>query len=128
MSSPSLLAILDDLAAETKDLQRLLPGLTTSEWELPTPAEGWAIRDQVSHLAFFDRAAVSAATEPEKFRADAFDLLALGSGFPDDVARRYRDVPGVDLSAWFRTARSELLDVFAGLDGKLRVPWFGPDM
>ena len=33
-----------------------------------TPAEGWAVRDQVSHLAWFDDAARTAATDPDAFR------------------------------------------------------------
>ena len=39
--------LIADLRAETADLERLLrPGV----WDLPTPAEGWSVRDQITHL------------------------------------------------------------------------------
>jgi hypothetical protein len=45
-------------------LRALLAGLDDAGWEIDTPATGWAIRDQVSHLAHVDEAAVRSATEP----------------------------------------------------------------
>jgi uncharacterized protein (TIGR03084 family) len=120
--------LVSDLAEETGELVDLLHGLSASEWELPTPAEGWTIRDQVSHLAFFDEAAVIAITEPDRFRREAKALLSLGPDFPDRVAERFHDVPVADLSEWFRASRAELLMVLGEVDGNARVPWYGPDM
>jgi uncharacterized protein (TIGR03084 family) len=128
MMSVTLPELLADLAAETRAVDDLLAVLTSAQWELETPAKGWAIRDQVSHLAFFDESAVLAATEPDRFRIEAAELLALGPSFPDEVATRYRQLPSEELTHWFRSARADLLRVFAGLDGKTRAPWFGPDM
>jgi uncharacterized protein (TIGR03084 family) len=128
MTGDVLGSLLQDLAAESGLIEDLLMGLEASDWELATSAPGWAIRDQVSHLAFFDQAAVSAATQPDQFRVDAAELLSLGACFPDIVAERYRSMPSVELRTWFRAARTDLLEVFAELDGKARVPWFGPDM
>jgi uncharacterized protein (TIGR03084 family) len=128
MTSLALKDLLDDLAAESQVVEDLLLSLQATDWELPSAAAGWAIRDQVSHLAFFDEAAVAAATEPDRFRLEAAELLALGDGFPDEVARRHRHLLAEDLLGWFRSARVELLAVFTGLDAKARVPWFGPDM
>lgn len=120
--------LLSDLVAETAVLDDFLAGLAINDWETPTPAAGWAVRDQVSHLAFFDEAAVLAATDPDKFRADASRLTALGPDFPDVIAERFRTTPVTELNAWFRAARLELITTFASLDGKARVPWYGPDM
>ena len=122
---PSLLA---DLAAETAVVDDLLSTLTSEQWDHGTPAAGWSVRDQVSHLAFFDDAAVLAATDPETFRRDADALLALGPQFPDVVAERFRTMPIAELAIWFRTARVELMGVLGALDGRARVPWFGPEM
>jgi uncharacterized protein (TIGR03084 family) len=123
-----LSALLADLGAETRVVQELLTGLADHDWERPTPAQGWAVRDQVSHLAYFDAAAVIAATEPDRFRAEAAELLALGHGFPDEVAGRYRQLPPAALFEWFSGARAQLLATFGSLDPKTRVPWYGPDM
>ena len=50
--------LLDDLEDEYADTRRLVAGLgpTDPGWDLATPAQGWAVRDQISHLAFFDEA------------------------------------------------------------------------
>ena len=87
---PGLLA---DLAAETQVTEDLLVPLGAAAWDRATPAPGWAVRDQVSHLAYFDDAATLAAADPDRFRADAAGLMALGSAFPDEIARRYRGMP-----------------------------------
>ncbi|RJS47913.1 TIGR03084 family protein [Nocardioides cavernaquae] len=128
MKMSTLHQLLSDLVAETAVLDDLLAGLRDDEWETATPAEGWAVRDQVSHLAFFDEAAVVAATNPERFRTDAERLKALGPNFPDVVAAGFQETPVSELNTWFRNARSELIATFAKLDGKARMPWFGPDM
>jgi uncharacterized protein (TIGR03084 family) len=128
--SPALLAgLLDDLVAETEVLTALLAPLDDPAWELPTPAPGWAIRDQVSHLAYFDDAATLAATDPGRFRAETAALTgSLGAGFSDQIARRYRQVPAAELRDWLRRARAEYVRVLGGLDARTRLPWYGPDM
>jgi uncharacterized protein (TIGR03084 family) len=121
-------ALLADLLAETRVLQDMVDGLDAKGWDLPTPARGWAIRDQISHLAYFDEAATLAAVDPERFRVEAAELTAGGPGFSDEVAARYRALPTTDVGDWFRGARRELASVFADLDPGARLPWYGPDM
>ncbi|HEU5156540.1 MAG TPA: TIGR03084 family metal-binding protein [Streptosporangiaceae bacterium] len=123
----SMVELVEDLRAETLDLERLLAPLSDTAWDAPTPAAGWAVRDQVSHLAWFDDAAVQAVTAPEEFRAAAAEMQAGGMS-PDDIAARYRALPVAELRAWFSAARSRLLDVFAGVDATARIAWYGPDM
>lgn len=120
--------LLTDLVAETREVSDLVTVLPEADWELPTPAPGWAIRDQISHLAFFDQAAVLAMTQPDQFRAEAAALLASGDDFPDRLALRYRSMPSTRLSTWFREARADLVQVADGRDPRDRTPWYGPDM
>jgi hypothetical protein len=61
--------LLTDLTTEAAVVDEMLAGLDVDGWERPTVAEGWAIRDQISHLAFFDEAAMLAAGDPDRFRA-----------------------------------------------------------
>jgi len=117
-----------DLADESKALRTLLVGLDADGWDLPTPAAGWAVRDQISHLAYFDDQALLSATEPETFQAELEKLLANGGLSTEAVAEAHRDLPGSALLAWFDTSRARLISVFAGLDGSKRVPWYGPPM
>ncbi|MGE5289347.1 MAG: TIGR03084 family metal-binding protein [Micromonosporaceae bacterium] len=117
-----------DLTAETRALVTILKPLDDASFDRPTPAAGWAIRDQVSHLAYFDEAAIAAASDPERFRAEAAGLMARGAGSTDEIARRYHAMPPPELLAWFRDARARFVSVFGSLDAKTRLPWYGPDM
>jgi uncharacterized protein (TIGR03084 family) len=123
-----LAGLLADLAAETEVLDGLLSSQPDGAWRTPTPSPGWSIQDQVTHLAYFDEAAARAAANPDQFRAEAAELMLLGDTFPDEVARRYRDLVPADALAWFRRARAGYLATFRGLDPRQRLPWFGPDM
>jgi uncharacterized protein (TIGR03084 family) len=124
----NLAALLADLAAESDSFDALIAPLSPDQYLLPTPAEGWCIADQVSHLAYFDEAALLSVTNPGQFRVEAATAVAAGPGFPDQVAARHRDRPGPELRSWLRTARQALLAAYAGADGSRRLPWYGPDM
>ncbi|MHA3701852.1 TIGR03084 family metal-binding protein [Jatrophihabitans sp. YIM 134969] len=121
-------ALLDDLAAESADLDAVLASLDVVQWSLPTPAEGWSVADQVSHLAYFDDTATLAVTDPDRFRAEAATLVGGGTDFPDRIAARHHDDPPADLLAWFRSSRAALLATFRDVDLGARLPWYGPDM
>ncbi|PXY17446.1 TIGR03084 family metal-binding protein [Prauserella muralis] len=120
--------LLADLRAETRVVEDMLTGLSHAAWDAPTPAAGWAIRDQVSHLAYFDEAATRAAVDPDRFRAVEAKQVSRNPAFADEVAQRHRGLPPAELSTWFRDARRRLVDTASGLDPKLRVPWYGPEM
>src|SRR5215471_258855 len=118
----------EDLVAETVVLRNLLAGLGEDGWNAPTPAPGWTIGDQISHLAFFDDAAIQSATDPEGFAAEVERTGAAGQLTPDTIADRYCALTGVELLAWFDSSRRRLIKVFAELDPALRLPWFGLPM
>jgi uncharacterized protein (TIGR03084 family) len=116
--------LIADLRDESGDLERLLgPGA----WDVPTPAENWTVRDQITHLAWFDDAAVRAVTTPEAFRAEVKDMIAEGLD-TELIAEEWRAMPGEEVVTWFRAARRRMTEVLAGLDPKARIPWYGPDM
>lgn len=126
---PTMESICADLRAEHQDLDVLVGGLDEPEWDHDTPAEGWTIRDQISHLTYFDDRAQVAATEPDSFRAwrDGGGLAELMASPSADVALG-RDMTGTDLLEAWRGGREQLLAALSKLDPKDRVPWFGPDM
>ncbi len=62
-----LARLADDLRAETAQLEMLLTTLDAREWAAPTPAPGWSVHDQVTHLAFFDGATTTALLDPDRF-------------------------------------------------------------
>ncbi|HUZ56142.1 MAG TPA: TIGR03084 family metal-binding protein [Streptosporangiaceae bacterium] len=118
----------DDLTAETTALRDMVAGLDETGWRTPTPAAGWTVADQISHLAFFDDAAIQSAADPEGFAAEMERAMTVGELDPDDLAERYRSLTGAELLAWFDASRHRLIKVFAELDPALRLPWFGLPM
>ncbi|RZT84409.1 uncharacterized protein (TIGR03084 family) [Pseudonocardia sediminis] len=124
----SMDTLADDLAAESAVLRELLAPLDDDAWRRDTPAAGWRIAEQVSHLAYFDDVAVQSATDPDAFVAERERIEADGGIDPDTVADRFRDLTGAQLLPWFDEARDRLIASFRGLEPSLRVPWFGPPM
>ncbi len=126
--SGTALGLDDDLLAESAALREVLAGLADSDWILATPAAGWTVTDQVTHLAYFDDMARLSVTEPARFTAEAARLAAAGDDFPDQVAARYRDTPPAEVLAWFDQARARLTAAYREADPAVRLPWFGPPM
>lgn len=118
--------ICDDLVAEHLELDHVLEMLDEAAWARSTPAVGWAIRDQVSHLWFFDQRALMAMTDPDAFASDMAHLLA--NGGTDLSVEPGRSMSGAELLAAWRRDRTTLVDVARGFDASSRVPWYGPSM
>lgn len=123
-----LISIVDDLGAEHADLDDLVAPLAPADWDRVTPAEGWSVRDQISHLAFFDEQAKLASADPEDFRAGLAAAATNVDAFMNGPLRRARTQPPDEVLAWWRTARAGTLAAFRGLEAGVRVPWFGPPM
>lgn len=120
--------LLADLRFESDHLIQQLTGLTEQHWTLDTPSPGWDIRDQVTHLAFFDDATLTALRRPAEFRSDADALMAGGMDFPDRIAQQHRVLPLEAVLSWFNDSRTELLGALAERTPTARLPWFGPEM
>jgi uncharacterized protein (TIGR03084 family) len=118
----------DDLLAERADLVAVLEPLDDDGWRTPTPAPGWTVLDQITHLAFFDDRTRQAIVDPEAFLAGVAHALTDVDGFTDEVAAAHRNLTGEEELAWLARAGLELTDTARPLDGSLRVPWYGPTM
>jgi uncharacterized protein (TIGR03084 family) len=123
----SMNPICDDLQAETDDLMVILRGLSADQWDSPTPADGWSVRDQISHLAFFDETGTLAATDADAFAASAAELMANRDPGAAGLSRG-RAMSGAELLYWFTTVRTQMIATFRVLDPKARLPWYGPAM
>jgi len=117
-----------DLEAEHAELDALLAPLDEAAWALATPAAGWAVRDQVSHLAFFDEAADLAMRDPGRFAALAEALVGAEGDPMEEHLRRGRALAGHEVLAWWRRARGAMVRQVAALEPGARIPWFGPPM
>lgn len=124
----SLEDLLSDLEGEHADLDAIVAELRDESWDLPTPAEGWSVRDQVGHLAFFDEVATMAITDPVAFAAKAEDVISSGVDPMQEHLSRGRAMAPAEILDWWRTARSSMLDSARERAPETRVPWFGPPM
>ncbi|OWA12929.1 TIGR03084 family protein [Streptomyces sp. CS227] len=126
MSDP--LPVLDDLAAESDELDALVAELSDAEWKAATPAEGWAVAHQVAHLAWTDRAALTAVTDPAAFEAHLAEAAARPFTFVDEGAEAGAALPPADLLAGWRADRAALDAALRAAGPGTRVPWYGPPM
>ena len=120
--------LVQDLRAETDVLEACLTDLDDNGWAQLTPAVGWTVLDQVSHLAFFDRAVTTAVTDPDRFcRERDLAVRHLGS-LVDNIAAAGRDRGRTDVWRDFIVARQAMVEAFLASEPAVRVPWYGPEM
>jgi len=117
----------DDLVAEHEALDEVLSQLTDGQWDTPTPAPGWSVRDQISHLAFFDEQARMAAADPAAFGSSVARVTDVDA-FMNGPLDRGRSMRGGQVHEWWWLARSLMIAAFEKVDPTTRIPWFGPPM
>lgn len=123
-----LAALLDDLAAEGEALDAVVAELEDTAWLAPTPAEGWTVAMQIAHLAWTDRQALRAVTDPASFTAEVSGREAELAGDVDRAAVEGAAVEPALLVERWRSGRAELARALADLPEGAKVPWFGPPM
>jgi uncharacterized protein (TIGR03084 family) len=128
MTTPT--ELLDDLAEEHRALGSVLARVTDAQWDLESPAPGWRVRDQITHLAHFDEKATLAIVDANAFRADvAATRGPEGRGsYEARYMARGRELAPLALVGWWRDAGARLVDAARPIDAKARIPWYGPDM
>ncbi|CAM5528036.1 TIGR03084 family protein OS=Streptomyces alboniger OX=132473 GN=CP975_15395 PE=4 SV=1 [Streptomyces alboniger] len=122
------LSVLDDLRDESEELDRLVAQLSEERWALATPAPGWTVAHQIAHLAWTDRAALLAATDPEAFAAEVRKAAAAPDSFVDEGAEEGAGLPPAELLDRWRTGRAALRQALAEAPAGTRLPWYGPPM
>ncbi|MEX0846539.1 MAG: TIGR03084 family metal-binding protein [Ilumatobacteraceae bacterium] len=118
--------ICDDLAAELESLDAMVADLDEPGWDTPTASPGWSVRDQISHLWFFDQRAVMAMTDADAFAADTRELMAAGG--TEASVLPGRSITGAEMLQRWRADRARLLEAGRAIDASARVPWYGPAM
>ncbi|MFF3840027.1 TIGR03084 family metal-binding protein [Streptomyces sp. NPDC001930] len=126
MSDP--VVVLDDLRDESEELDRLVAELSEEQWGAPTPAPGWTIAHQIAHLAWTDRAALLAVTDPDGFAAEAAKALDAPERFVDEGAEEGVKLPPAELLAHWRDGRERLQEALRAVPAGVRFPWYGPPM
>ncbi|WP_030341870.1 TIGR03084 family metal-binding protein [Streptomyces sp. NRRL S-1022] len=120
--------VIDDLRAESEELDLLVAELTAHQWNLPTPAPGWTVAHQIAHLAWTDHSALLAVTDAGAFQALVEKALAAPGSFVDEGAAEGAALPPADLLAAWRAGRTALDEALRGAPPGARFPWYGPPM
>ena len=83
-------SLVDDLIAESATLRQVLDGLPAADWARATPAAGWTVTDQISHLAYFDDVAVQSAVRARRGSGAELEKIEAAGGIdsPTRVAAR----------------------------------------
>ena len=120
--------VLSDLDAESARLEELLAAHPPEAWRTPTPAPGWDVATQISHLAWTDEVALLAATDPAGWDAAVQAAMSDPEGFVDREALAGASAdPDALLVRWQR-GRPALADALTKVPAGQKVPWFGPPM
>ena len=120
--------IVDDLRAESNELDALVAPLADAGWTAPTPAAGWTVAHQIGHLLWTDRGALLAVTDEDAFADIVKTALDDPIGFVNTAADELAVVPPAELLADWRATRSQLHDALLTVDDGRKLPWFGPPM
>lgn len=117
--------IIDDFLAECADLDGLLSTLTSEQWLTNTPAQGWDIRDTVTHLAASNDLALECVRTGRSSLID--DVLAAGSfsDFEREHLAPGRTMPGQHVRAWWLRSARALADALLTTQPSHRIAW-GP--
>ncbi len=115
--------LLADLRAEDEALLAVLEPLTPERWDAPTPAQGWTIRDQVSHLSDTNEICIDTITGGPRPLNDAAKAFSSPEEFTESGCTKGRAMSTEDVLEWFRTSAAKQLDVLAACDPKQRIPW-----
>ena len=120
--------IVEDLRAESDELDTLVAALPADGWATPTPAVGWNIAHQVGHLLWTDRVALTSVTNEPAFA----ELLAAAAadpiGFVDKGASDEALRPPAELLADWRRTRAQLHGELVAVEDGRKLAWFGPPM
>ncbi|MGW1745635.1 TIGR03084 family metal-binding protein [Streptomyces sp. NPDC002092] len=120
--------VIDDLCAESEELDLLVAELSPEQWALATPAPGWTVAHQIAHLAWTDHSSVLAVTDQDAFAREVEKALAAPGNFVDNGAEEGAGKPPEQLLADWRAGRKALADALRAAPTGARFPWYGPPM
>jgi uncharacterized protein (TIGR03084 family) len=120
--------VIDDLHAESEQLDLLVAELSPERWALATPAPGWTVAHQIAHLAWTDHSSVLTVTDQAAFAREVESALTAPGDFVDIGAEEGAGKPPERLLADWRAGRAALEAALRAAPEGARFPWYGPPM
>jgi uncharacterized protein (TIGR03084 family) len=128
--------LVNDLEAEMRVLDAVLASLDGPVWDLPSPAEGWTLRDCVVHLAETDDSAAqiveTAGAELQGHEEPTATSRSARTNQREGVLTegqlRARSLEPAELVEWRHRAGRRLIEALRHLPGDERLRWAGRPM
>lgn len=117
--------IVTDLRAEQEVLDQFLSSLREEQWVLPTPAEGWTIKDSIIHVASGNERATAILQSSSTITEN---VSGTGDRSIDNRIERRRSGKPLEILLWWREISDIMLKELAKCEPKRRLPWVGRDM
>lgn len=117
-------AIVSSLEQEAASFEGLVVDATETQWQAPTPAPGWTVKDQVAHVAFVFNIAAKAAREPAAFK-EMVDNIGPG-GFTEAVeqgVQLFGAGTGAEVLQRWRDEVDSVSSAMRSVDPTTTVPW-----
>ncbi len=118
--------ICKDLADECQALDHIIGSLDEAAWNRVTPFYDWTIKDEISHLAYFDRFVRFSATDPKAFEREMTHLAENFEKMFEITREEGLAMSASDLLQWWRAGVEAMVAGFRPLDPKTRLPWHLP--
>lgn len=120
---PKIARAVAELEAEQADLEAVLASLTDEQWLTPTPAQGWDVRDQVSHLADCNEIALDTATGGPRPLNDYVAAFPTTEDFTLSGCLRGRAMEPAEVLEWQRTSAAALNEHLRTRTASDHIPW-----
>jgi uncharacterized protein (TIGR03084 family) len=114
--------ILSDLVAEQQYLDQFLQRISLRDWDKPTRAPGWTIRDTISHLADSEELAASVITGEDEALARYRTTSDL-DGLRQEAVEKGRGMRPQDVIEWWRGGRAKVVEPLSHMDPTQRLEW-----
>ncbi|MFK4071129.1 maleylpyruvate isomerase family mycothiol-dependent enzyme [Streptomyces sp. NPDC029674] len=119
-----------DTGAEVRDLRTqflavraLLSGVPEQDLDLPTPAVGWAVRDQIAHLADTEEVAADTVLGGPRTFAEAVRPYRDAEEFTAAGVTRAKGMGRDALLEWLERGQDATLAALESVGPDARVPW-----
>lgn len=118
--------ILSDLVAEQQFLDQFLQKIGPKDWDNPTPAKSWTVRDTISHLA--DSAELAADALNGGNRIETYRTSPNLDVLRQDAIKRGRKMRYQDVIEWWRGGRAKVVEPLSRMEDTERVEWIAGSM
>ncbi|ACL04353.1 wyosine base formation [Desulfatibacillum aliphaticivorans] len=119
-------AICEDLAAEGQALDDIVANISDEEWDIVTPFDGWTVKAEIAHIAFFDYIARLSASDKESFDMEMTKMIENFDRLFEVTLEPGMNRSNQELLAWWRAERKAMIDAYLACDPKQRLPWHIP--